>query len=195
MSLPESFPLVLPSVSVLYTDSTLLEETLSFLRILFGELVLRSEPYPFDMTDYYENEMGCSILRVWFCFAPLRDPSELPLWKEQCIGIEDKFGGEGSRLVNIDPGYLDHGKLVLASCKAAPDKIYMGGGVYAHTCLCYKRGKFHGPEDSFADFTDGRFNDFFRSAKLLYKNLLIRDPLLPERTLPGQYLRPQGNRS
>lgn len=159
-------------MSVLYSDSTLLKGALVSLSQLFGEVVLFSEPYAFDMTDYYQSEMGSSILRVWLCFAPLRDPSELPDWKEKCIEIEEIFGGEGNRLVNIDPGYLDHGKLVLASCKAAPDKIYMGGGVYAHTCLRYKRGEFHAPEHSFADFIDGRFDDFFRSAKLLLRRLL-----------------------
>lgn len=172
MSLPESFPPVLPVVSVLYSDSTSLEAALVSLSQFFGEVMLQSKPFSFDMTDYYEREMGCPILRVWFCFAPLRDPSELPEWKEKCIEIEETFGGEGNRLVNIDPGYLDHGKLVLASCKAAPDKIYMGRGVYAHTCLRYKRGEFHGPEHSFADFIDGRFDDFFRSAKLLLRRLL-----------------------
>lgn len=124
------------------------------------------------MTDYYRDEMGPSILREWFCFSPLRDPSELPVWKEKCIEIEEKFGDRGRRLVDIDPGYLDHGKLVLASCKAASDKIYMGRGVFAHTCLRYKKGKFHGSEHSFADFTDGRFDDFFCSAKLLLRKLL-----------------------
>ncbi|MCD4706419.1 MAG: DUF4416 family protein [Candidatus Sabulitectum sp.] len=172
MSLPESFPPVLPVVSVLYSNSASLKGALASLQLLFGEVVLFSEPYAFDMTDYYESEMGSSILRVWICFAPLRDPSELPVWKEKCIEIEEVFGEDGSRLVNIDPGYMDHGKLVLASCKAAPDKIYMSGGVYAHTCLRYRRGEFHGPEHSFADFIDGRFDDFFRQAKLMLRKLL-----------------------
>ena len=172
MSLPDSFPFVLPVASVLYVDESLLKETLASLQLYFGEALLFSESYPFDMTDYYQDEMGSSIQRVWFCFAPLQDPSELPAWKVKCIELEEKFSCGGKRPINIDPGYLDHGKLVLASCKAAPDKIYMGEGVFAHTCLRYKKGKFHGPEHSFADFIDGRFNKFFRSAKQLLRKLL-----------------------
>ncbi|MCK5130719.1 MAG: DUF4416 family protein [Candidatus Sabulitectum sp.] len=95
----------------MYNDCSLLKETSASLQLFFGEVVLFSEPCPFDMTDYYRDEMGSSILRVWFCFSPLRDPSELPLWKEKCMEIEEKFGERGKRLVNIDPGYLDHGKL------------------------------------------------------------------------------------
>ncbi|MCP4646327.1 MAG: DUF4416 family protein, partial [bacterium] len=86
--------------------------------------------------------------------------------------MENKSGKQGKRLVNIDPGYLDHGKLVLASCKSAPDKIYMGKGVFAHTCLRFRKGEFHGPEHSFADFIDGRFDDFFLSAKQHLRKLL-----------------------
>ena len=172
MSLPESYPPVLPVVSVLYNDTTFLKETVHHLQLLFGEVVLFSEPYPFDMTNYYQAEMGSKLLRVWLCFTPLQDPSGLPMWKDRCIAIEEIFGGEGKRLVNIDPGYLDHAKLILASCKDAPDKVYIGKGVFAHTCLLYRKGEFHGPEHSFADFIDGRFDEFFMSAKKLLRKLI-----------------------
>ena len=172
MSLPELFPSVLPVVSVLFSSREAYSKALTELQSVFGEIVLSSDPYPFDMSDYYRKEMGDSISRVWLCFAPLRDPSDLPLWKQSCLELERVAGGQGNRLVNIDPGYLDHGKLVLASCKSAPDKIYMGLGVYAHTCLRYKKGEFHGPEHSFSDFIDGRFDDFFLSAKQLLRKML-----------------------
>ncbi len=190
MSLPENFPLVMAVVSVLYGDSESLKQAVHHLQLQFGELVLFSESFPFDKSDYYQAEMGTSIRRVWLCFAPLCDPSELPAWKEKCIILEDQLSNNGKRLVNIDPGYLDHGKLVLASCKAAPDKIYMGRGIFAHICLRYKKGDFHGPEHSFADFIDGRFDKFFRSAKQLLRKLLKADPRLQEPPLqvpiPGQ---------
>ncbi|OPX29361.1 MAG: hypothetical protein B1H09_06455, partial [Gemmatimonadaceae bacterium 4484_173] len=75
MSAPEQFPPVLPVVSVLYSDSSHLKWILSQLQLVLGEVVLFSEPFPFDMTDYYRDEMGADLFRVWFCFAPLRDPS------------------------------------------------------------------------------------------------------------------------
>jgi len=171
MSLPDPFPLVLPTFSVLYGEPCCLQSCSDRLEEHMGAPVLTSSAYPFDMTDYYRGEMGDGLLRTWFCFQ-LSDPSNLPLWKERCIAVEADFGGEGNRRVNIDPGYLDHGKLVLASCKAAPDKIYLGRGVYAHTCLRYRSGDFYGPDHSFADFIDGRFNCFFLEAKSLYKKLL-----------------------
>ncbi len=172
MSAPLQFPPVLPVVSVLYSHRLHLKRVLSQLQLLLGEVVLFSDPFPFDMTDYYKGEMGADLFRVWLCFAPLRDPSELPHWKTQCAELEKKGASGDKRVVNIDPGYLDHGKLVLASFKQAPDKIYMGEGVFAHTCLVYRNGGFHGPVHSFADFIDGRFNSFFSNAKQLLRKLL-----------------------
>jgi len=172
MSLPEAPPFVLPVASVLYGHREDLAAASECLCAEFGEAVLQSGEFAFDMTNYYQQEMGTGILRVWLCFNPLADPSELSVWKKKSIRIEDKFGGEGKRRVNIDPGYLDHSKLVLASCKAAPDKIYVGSGVYAHMCLRYRSGEFHAPGHSFADFQDGRFNCFFGEARIIYRDLL-----------------------
>jgi len=61
-----------------------------------------------------------------------------------------------------------------ASLKEAPDKIYMGQGVWAHTCLKFRWGKFTAPDHSFPDFQDGRFDAFMLEARNLYKSLLQR---------------------
>ncbi len=172
MSLSNKFPPVMPVISVLYNDEAILGKMVDDLGFAFGKIVLRSEPYQFDKTKYYEPEMGEGIQREWFCFSPLLDPSKLSEWKQKCVTIEEKYSCCGKRSINIDPGYLDHGKLVLASCKSAADKIYMGDGVYAHTCLRYKKGEFFGPSHSFDDFIDGRFNSFFKLAKTLLKQLI-----------------------
>ncbi len=172
MLLPDKFPPVMLAISVLYNDEAILSKTVDDLGVAFGKIVLRSEPFQFDKTKYYEPEMGKGIQREWFCFSQLLDPSKLPEWKEKCITIEKKYSSGNKRSINIDPGYLDHGKLVLASCKATADKIYMGHGVYAHTCLRYKKGEFFGPSHSFDDFIDGRFNSFFKLAKTLLKQLI-----------------------
>lgn len=171
---PENVLPVLPVVSVISGSPDSMAGVLPELCGYFGEVILRSKPFPFDMSTYYEPEMGTGLNRTWFCFSRLRDPSELPEWKRFCFGVEEGCSEGPGRTVNLDPGYLDHGKLVLASFKPAPDKVYMGDGVWAHTCLRYRFGDFCGPDHSFPDFIDGRFNVFFREAKRLYR-LLLRD--------------------
>jgi hypothetical protein len=138
----------------------------------FGPLALVSDPYPFDLTAYYEPEMGPALTRTWLCFERLFGPEELPRFRLAAERIERELAAAGRRTVNLDPGYLDFGKLVLASLKPAPDKIYMGHGVWAHTCLRYGTGGFSAPDHSFPDFRDGRFDPFLLRARQLYRRLL-----------------------
>ena len=160
-------------VSIISLEDQLKESTRIQLESRFGKTELESALYPFDLSDYYEKEMGAFLSRRWYCFSKLWDASELVEWKYFCANIENGYlDRKGNRTVNIDPGYLDYGKLVLASFKSAPDKIYMGSGVWAHTCLRYGHYSFIAPDHSFPDFKDGRFNDFMLEARRLYRKIL-----------------------
>jgi hypothetical protein len=145
----------------------------------FGEISLRSEPFPFELSDYYRAEMGEDLERRWLCFANLFGAESLPRFRLETGRVEELLSSGGRRRVNLDPGYLDLGKLVLASFKEAPDKIYLGDGVWAHTCLQYRDGSFTAPDHSFPDFHDGRFGRFMLEARELLKRLL-RDRSAPE---------------
>jgi hypothetical protein len=164
---------VVPIISVISSDEGLKRESGLLLESEFGAADLLSGLYPFDLSDYYEAEMGIKLTRRWFSFSTLRDASELAAWKYICVDIEQKFlDPDANRMVNIDPGYLDYGKLVLASFKSAPDKIYMGRGVWAHTCLRFGNGGFTAPDHSFPDFIDGRFNDYMIEVRKNYRRIL-----------------------
>jgi hypothetical protein len=163
---------VLVMVSILHPAGEAIGRTRGSLVSLFGPVGLESGSWPFDLSDYYGKEMGEDLERVWWCFERLAGAEFLPEWKLSCGELEEAFSREGSRTVNLDPGYLDHGKLVLASFKAAPDKLYMGRGVYAHTCLRFRFGGFCAPDHSFPDFADGRFDSFMKKARSYYKELL-----------------------
>lgn len=173
MSGPLAVTPVMPMVSVIYRPGSDPSIASGRLTGLFGEPGTVSEPYPFDLSGYYGSEMGEGLERIWMAFRRLRDPSELPDWKVCCHGLEmDMVSEEGGRTFNLDPGYLDFGKLVLASFKEAPDKIYMGKGVWAHICLRFGHGSFSAPDHSFPDFRDGRFDSFMLGARSLYRDIL-----------------------
>ena len=163
---------VLRVCSCLTAHPSLLPEVETRLIGEFGPLALRSPPFPFDQTEYYREEMGVGIDRTWICFRELCGPDALPEYRHVTGRIEAELADGGLRRVNLDPGYLDLGKLVLASLKEAPDKLYLGKGVWGHTCLRYRFGEFSAPDHSFPDFQDGRFNSFFTEARRLYKSLL-----------------------
>jgi hypothetical protein len=143
----------------------------------FGEIALKSLPFAFDTSDYYAPEMGEGLRRTWYAFRELCGADTVAETRLRTGEIESRFAIEGRRRVNLDPGYLDLGKLVLASLKEAPDKIYMGEGVWAHTCLRFRAGEFTAPDHSFPDFKDGRFDFFMLEARELYKSLLVYNRL------------------
>ena len=173
MSGPVGVPPVIPVISVISSDEELKKKTELLLESYFDNTDLISGLYHFDLSDYYEKEMGEKLTRQWFSFKMLRDASRLAEWKLICAELEEQFLDKlSNRRVNIDPGYLDFGKLVLASFKSAPDKIYLGRGVWAHTCLRYGHGRFTAPDHSFPDFIEGRFNDFMLEVRVNYRRIM-----------------------
>jgi hypothetical protein len=158
--------------SCLAADPDLLPSVRDALTAEFGPIALSSEPFDFDTSDYYREEMGERLRRTWFCFRELCRPERLVEARHLTGRVEADLAEAGRRRVNLDPGYLDLGKLVLASLKEAPDKIYLGQGVWAHTCLRFRFGGFTAPDHSFPDFRDGRFDAFMLEARELYRRLL-----------------------
>ena len=74
----------------------------------------------------------------------------------------------GGRRVNIDPGYLDLHKVVLASTKNASQRIYLRSGIYAEATLFYDNGKFHGMAYTYRDYLWAESLDFFAQLRSGY---------------------------
>jgi len=162
---------VLRLCSCIAAESAPLPQLEATLQTEFGAIAMKSAPFPFDTSDYYRAEMGAGLQRHWYCFGKLCAAESLPDSRLISGRLEERFMTGSMRRINIDPGYLDYGKLVLASTKEAPDKIYMGRGIWAHTCLQYRSGRFIAPDHSFPDYMDGRFDAFMLEARALYKSL------------------------
>ena len=127
--------------SVLFGEPGIDHTVIQRLAAVFGPTDLISPELPFDFTDYYTAEMGAPLLRRMIGFERLIDPEELPEIKLRTNQIETALArADGSRRVNIDPGYVTLWHLVLASCKPFAHRPYLGRGVYADLTLLY-RGK------------------------------------------------------
>ncbi len=118
-------------VGVLLGKGYPIESVTKVLTHYFGPLVLPSESYQFVATSYYEPEMGSSLTRHFYAFESLQSPAMLAEIKHETIEIEKKhFTKNGNRVVNLDPGYIDEVKIVLASTKPGGHKIALSQDIY-----------------------------------------------------------------
>ncbi len=136
---------------------------------ILGEADFIGPPHPFDMTDYYEDEMGPALNRVIVSFARLGKAPGLTEVKLDVGRLEGKFSGGAGRTVNIDPGYIDYFKAVLASFKEGPQKIYLGSGVYADPALMFEDHEWRILPWSFPDFREGLYMEEFSAIRRIYK--------------------------
>jgi hypothetical protein len=131
---------------------------LAALEEAFGAVDYRGPFSPFPEGAYYADEMGAPLWRGWLSFRGLVTPAFLPAWTRRFRDLEAALGRDGKRVFNLDPGYMDADKVVLASRKRGPFKIYLDEGVWADIVLGYSKGAFEPTPWTFPDFRDGRYD-------------------------------------
>lgn len=169
MAEPKEPPPVKLIVAVLYSSHDMLEIATAAMSRLFGEIDYTSESFDFEATDYYAAEMGQPLYRIFLGFEKLIDPGTLATVKLATNQLEGQFAAEGNRRVNLDPGYLDTDKFVLASAKANAQKIYLAHGIWADPTLRYEKGQYLPYPWSFPDFRSGRYQHAFMRLRDIYK--------------------------
>ena len=123
----------------------------------------------FGHTDYYRDEFGEGLSRKFLGFSSLITPEKLSEIKVLTNRIEDKFRKEGRRLINIDPGYLDMAKLVLASTKDFMHRIYLDRGIYAEITLSYQNKSFRSFDWTYPDYRSKEYIDIFNEIREAYR--------------------------
>ncbi len=162
---------------VLFSDEQLSKYARSLLIKKYGEIDFQSDRFNFEISEYYRSEMGWPIYRIFWSFDKLIDPSEIARIKIECNEIEDKLLSAGDRKVNLDPGYVDYDKIVLASAKYNGQKIYMNFGIYADLTLHYEKGNYYPYPWSFPDFKNGQYSGSFLRIREIYKLQLKKSEL------------------
>jgi len=137
----------------------------------FGPVDLKSNVFNFDKTDYYEEEIGKDLKRQFLSFCELIETRELVEIKLFTNSLEEKFSlsrDEPSRLINLDPGYLDCTKLVLANTKDSPNRIYLRETIYAEITLYFSQGTFKFRPWTFPDYKTREYIETFNQIRKLY---------------------------
>jgi len=158
MKLQDAAPLVKLFVAILVKPDLPLAEVVGMLEEVFGSADFIGPPHPFDVTDYYDAEMGPGLFRCLVGFTGPHHADILVPGKRACIALERGLASDDKRTANLDLGYLDHSKIVLASTKGAGQKVYVGDGIYADLIARYSQGSYKPFEWSFPDFKDGRYS-------------------------------------
>jgi Domain of unknown function (DUF4416) len=156
-------------IGFLYCERNAYRLALEQVRAVWGESDYQSQEYFFDLTDYYESEMGKPIFRSFNSYSRLIDPGKLAETKLMTNKLEDELGEAGKRRVNLDPGYLDYDKLVLASAKYNYQKVYLHDGIYADITMFYRKGRYIAADWAFPDFKDGLYENDFLQMRHQYK--------------------------
>lgn len=169
MAEPEAPPYVKLICGLISSREDLLAQACQKLDALWGPIDICSEIYPFDLTAYYEPEMGKSLLRRFVAFDQPVLPDVLAEVKRKTNEIEDEFAAcfpeVARRPINLDPGYITEANLVLASMKNFSHRIYLSQGVYAEVTLLYRKGHWEKLAWTFPDYGSGRYDEFLTNAR------------------------------
>ncbi len=145
-----------------------IEQAVRRLSVCFGQIDVESKVVRFEVTDYYEEEMGRGLVRKWLAFEGLRERGFLPLAKHMALEIEAQLSEGCRRKINIDPGYVDNAQVVLATTKNYAHRIYIGMGYYAEVTLVYRGGGFKPLEWTYPDYQSPIALEFFTRARSIY---------------------------
>lgn len=118
----------------------------------FGPIEEVTESIPFSFTDYYNEEMGEGITRFFVSFSRLVSPDELRGAKLFTDREERKWMEDGKRKINLDPGTLSGGNVILATTKNRSHRIAIGSELYAELTLMYSSHAFQSFPWTYSDY-------------------------------------------
>jgi hypothetical protein len=155
-------------VGMLTRFPELLDRAEAMLAERFGPVRRSSRIIPFTYSDYYAPEMGEDLLRKFLVFERTAPPDRLAEIKLATNAFEEELAGPEwpvKRPINLDPGYLELSKLVLASTKDHAHRIYLRDGIFAEITLSYRGGAFQPLPWTYPDYRTDEYRAFFESAR------------------------------
>lgn len=144
-------------ISVIAAGADVLARTRQRLIRRFGPLSCEGPIWPFDHTDFYAAEMGADLQNQFLVFANWIRAEAIADIKRETNAIEREVAQERAALgvarpVNIDPGYVDASRLVLATTKDRPHRICLAGGIFAEVTLHWESGGWKSSPWTYASF-------------------------------------------
>ena len=151
----------------------------SRLESLFGPISVITDPFPFDLTDYYVPEMGEGIERFFISFSNLVSPDSLASIKTATNSIEEEYSDNGNRKINLDPGLLSLENAILATTKNRSHRIAIGKNLYAEVTLIYHKHQWQALPWTYADYRSERVQAILSSFRDEYKGQVRKINVFP----------------
>ena len=165
-------------VGVVVSEAGRLAEVESRLSAEYGAIDFQSPVIPFTFTDYYRRETGDRILRTFFSFERLIEAGRLPDIKHWTNALETGLAATASsssdvqRPVNLDPGYLEHSKVILASTKNFYHRMYLGRGIFGEVTMHFRNGAWEFFPWTYPDYQSKDYGKFFLELRGRYRSQL-----------------------
>ena len=138
----------------------------------FSRIDSESKQFKFDITSYYYKEMNHPLFRRFLSFNELIAPDRLPEIKLITNELEINNARAGKRTVNLDPGYLSSGSIIIATTKNYNHRVPLKDGIYAHMEYIIKKKEIIPLEWTYPDFRLVEYMNYFTSLRDLYKKNL-----------------------
>lgn len=155
-------------IGLIFKKDTIYRKTKATLEKKFGKIDFESERLAFCYTGYYAKEFGSGLKRSFISFKKLIPPQNLAAIKIFTNTLEQKLSLNSLRTVNIDPGYIELAKLVLASTKDYKHRIYLGKGIYAEITLSFAGKTFIPQECTYPDYRSAEYISIFNKIRQIY---------------------------
>jgi hypothetical protein len=157
-------------IGVIYHDPEVLERAMAILVEEFGETDGMCEEFSFsnEFSSYYDGELGGEGLRRIVSFEKTVDASYQADIKLFTNEVELRFADEAGRKVNIDPGFISHGRVMLATTKGTGFRIPLKDGIYTELTLYYARGEWQKLPWTYRDYQSPRVQEFLTKVRKKY---------------------------
>lgn len=157
-------------IGVIYHEKEILDKAMKILTDEYGEIESVSEEFSFsgDFSTYYDEEIGGEGFRRIYSFKETVDPTRQADIKIRTNEIEAEFSVDGKRKINLDPGFINHGRLLLATTKETGFRIPLKDGIYTELTLFWARGGWQKLPWTYRDYQSERVQKFITEVRRTY---------------------------
>ncbi len=170
MGLAENFEKEKLIIGFIYNTDEAFKTALEIMTERFGPSDFETEEFSFtkEFSDYYDDELGGEARRKILSFRDLIDPTLQADIKTFTNEVEARLSVDGKRTVNLDPGFMSHGRLLLATTKKTGFRIPLKDGIYTELTLFYARGGWQKLPWTYRDYQSERVQKFLTEVRREY---------------------------